>query len=255
MIKLNDFELKFSNMGYFTSEKEWIHPKRTIDTYEIIFVTNGQVFICEDKKKYILNKGDVLVLHPYKLHFGYKQSENVSFFWLHFYCKNYDSIGEFNFHLRDHHNYKLLFRKLNHLAALNSNYNIIECELLLMLLNHKYTNIESNKLFYEISDYIRVNIASAPTVSSIAQKFNYSSDHLSKIFIKNCGINLKKYIDNERNNFVKSLLINTNLPINKVAIEANFIDDRALMKFFKYNNNQTPTEFRSKYYATHTNNK
>lgn len=255
MIKLDELELSFSNMGYFISEKEWIHPKRTIDTYEIIFVTSGQVFICEETKQHVLCKGDVLVLQPNKLHFGYKQSENVSFFWLHFYCKNYDSIGEFNFHLNDYHNYKLLFRQLNHFATLDSNHSIIECEILLMLLNHKHIKSENSKLFYEISDYIRVNIANAPTVSSIAQKYNYSSDHLSKIFVKNCGINLKKYIDNERNNFIKSLLINTNLSISKIAKEANFIDDKAMIKFFKYNNNQTPTEFRSQYYATHTNNK
>ena len=93
------------------------------------------------------------------------------------------------------------------------------------------------------------------TVSNIAKNYGYNPDYLSKIFIKNTGLSLKKYINKERNVYVKSLLLNTNLSIKEIAEQANFIDDGAFIKFFRYNNAQTPTEFRSKNYGTHMNNK
>ena len=83
----------------------------------------------------------------------------------------------------------------------------------------------------------------------------FAGHYSSKIFIKNTGLSLKKYINKERNVYVKSLLLNTNLTIKEIAEQTNFVDDGSFIKFFKYNNAQTPTEFRSSYYGTHTNNK
>lgn len=254
MINVNGLKLNFAYMGYFVGNKNWIHPSVTIDTYEIIFVTNGQVFIREDDKNYSLNKGDVLLLHANHPHKGYKKSDDASFFWLHFYSENYDDSFPKYFHVKDYHNYELLFRRLNHFASIKANPAIIECELALLFLNNASAQNKSSKLFYDVADYIKINVSKALTVNSVAYNFGYSADHLSKIFIKNIGLSLKKFIDNERNSFVKSLLLNTNLTIKEIAHTAKFIDDKSLIKFFRYNNQQTPTEFRSRNFATHTNN-
>ncbi|MBR2617116.1 MAG: helix-turn-helix transcriptional regulator [Clostridia bacterium] len=155
--------------------------------------------------------------------------------------------------MNDHYNYTLLFRRLNHLSTIGTPSAVIECEIALMLLN-RHEKAQSSKLFSEIADYIQVRVASAPTVSGVAEKFGYNPDYLSKLFIKHTGLPLKKYIDSERNGFVKSLLINTNLSIKEIASTAAFLDHGALIKFFRYNNGITPTEFRAQNFATHTNN-
>ncbi len=253
MIIIDGTKITFSNMGYFVGKESWIHPDRVIDTYEIIFVTGGQAFIREGETDYALSKGDVLILRPNVRHCGYKKSEDASFFWLHFYAENFEKLTPRFFHVNDDYNYNLLFRRLNHLSTIGAAPSIIECEIALMLLNRR-TQIKSNKLFSEIADYIRVHVSSAPTVSGVAEKFGYNPDYLSKLFIKHAGLPLKKYIDSERNGFVKSLLINTNLSIKEIAEAAAFSDDGALIKFFRYNNGITPTEFRAQNYATHTNN-
>lgn len=253
MIVIDGTKISFSNMGYFVGDKNWIHPDRVIDTYEIIFVTGGWVFIREGETDYALKKGDVLLLSPNTRHYGYRKSDDASFFWLHFYAENFEKINPRFFHVNDHYNYTLLFRRLNHLSTIGAAPSIIECEIALMLLN-RHEKAQSSKLFSEIADYIQVRVASAPTVSGVAEKFGYNPDYLSKLFIKHTGLPLKKYIDSERNGFVKSLLINTNLSIKEIAEAAAFLDHGALIKFFRYNNGLTPTEFRAQNFATHTNN-
>lgn len=254
MIKLDGFSIAFSNMGYFTGANDWTHPSRIIDTYEIIFITKGTVYIREGDTDYILERGDMLIMRPNVRHYGTKSSSDCAFYWLHFKLDNGSVISNRYIKTKDHYNYELLFRKLNHLATISKSPNLVECELALLLLD-KSDKFTDDKLFFEVQDFIKTNIALAPTVDSIAKKFSYSPDYLSKIFIKNTGVSLKKYIDSERNAFIKSMLINTNLQIKEIASVASFIDDGALTKFFKYNNKVSPTEFRSRYYATHTNTK
>ena len=54
----------FSNMGLFDTEADWIHPTVTINTYELIFVTEGEVKIREKEKNFRFKKGDMLLLEP-----------------------------------------------------------------------------------------------------------------------------------------------------------------------------------------------
>ena len=76
-------EIKWISSGKFVSRGEWIHPDRIIDSYEIIFVIKGTVYIDENGTKHKLEKNDILLLEPHLRHFGYKTSENTSFYWLH----------------------------------------------------------------------------------------------------------------------------------------------------------------------------
>ena len=49
-----DISYKFS--GLFLTNEEWIHPKRKIDTYEIIYMQQGTAFIQEEGTSYILKR-------------------------------------------------------------------------------------------------------------------------------------------------------------------------------------------------------
>ena len=39
--------VKFDYAGLFQSEREWIHPKRIGTSYEIIYMTEGEMYIEE----------------------------------------------------------------------------------------------------------------------------------------------------------------------------------------------------------------
>ena len=79
--------IKSSLCGIFTADDSWIHMERIIDSYELILVTKGTVFIQQDYEKYIINKGDILLLTPGLKHKGYSFSaKGTRFYWVHFYC-------------------------------------------------------------------------------------------------------------------------------------------------------------------------
>ena len=242
-------------MGEFIGGKGWMHPEIAVNTHELIFVTAGEVFIEEDGILYHLKAGDLLCLKPNKIHRGYRKSDNARFFWLHFSSDGYEKIGIYNHRTADIHGYVLLFKQLGHLATLEGTSELIECRIAALLLDIMRERDTKSKLFSDICEYIRRNISAPITVRSIADTFCYSSDYLSRVFTKSCGLSLKAYIDAERNTYIKHLLLNTNLTVRQISDKAGFESDNALIKFFKYNNSTTPTAFRNSYYASHTNSK
>lgn len=78
-------DVKKCGVGKFTSHGEWIHPDRVIDSYEIIFVTKGEVYISESGTEHRLKHSEILILQPNLRHFGYKASTNTEFWGLHWY--------------------------------------------------------------------------------------------------------------------------------------------------------------------------
>lgn len=255
MINLNGITtVKFSNMGLFFSDFEWIHPEVSVPTYEIIFVIKGVAYIEENGERYELREGDMRCLIPNKIHRGYRTSE-CSFYWLHFYAENYDEIGVYSAHPEDFSSAVVLFKEINHLASLQSENALIECKLLAFLLQLNKGKHLKSKIFSDIAEYIRVNADKEITASSISKRFGYNADHLSKLFAANCGLPLKKYIDRIRLDFICNLLLSTTLSVKEIAEKSGFESDNALIKFFKYHKKQTPVKYRNSIYLSHTNNK
>ena len=54
--------MSYLNGGLFDCTGEWIHPKRTIESNELIYVRRGQVFIEEDGTEYVLGENDIILL-------------------------------------------------------------------------------------------------------------------------------------------------------------------------------------------------
>ena len=109
-----EFEsLIYISSGKFTSRETWIHPSRVLDSGEIIYVTDGEVFIAEDDVNYHLKAGDILILNAGKHHYGYMQSEKtVSFYWVHFKCEEQNEINLKYLMLGNLYHINILFRQL-----------------------------------------------------------------------------------------------------------------------------------------------
>ena len=89
MINYNGADFEASIAGLFYTDKEWTHPKTSIETYEIVLVVNGTVYIEEDGERYTLHQNDLLVLDPKKTHGGFAASTGItSFYWVHFYTSD-----------------------------------------------------------------------------------------------------------------------------------------------------------------------
>ncbi len=256
MISFDGIDLTFSNMGLFVTEQPWTHPTRMIDSYELIYVLNGNFHMKEGDITYYLQPKTALFLSPNTLHGGIAKSiGEVKFYWLHFYCNDPKSLGLpklFTNNELDNNQY--LFQELMTQQQLN---NKLLCDIKLAELLTKISSLTNNrypKLISEIIEYIRINAQKNLSVDVISAAFRYNNDYLSKLFKKSVGISLHSFINQTKVKLIKSHLLNTNLSVKELSRQCGFEDENNFVKFFKYHTQKTPTEYRSKHNIMHLNN-
>ena len=249
--------VKYDGSGKFISRGEWIHPERIIKSYEIIFVTEGEVNIEENEIKYILKKDDILILEPDKNHKGFKKSSNTSFYWMHFISENNPLSYIKTLHIDNSYNLTLLSNQLIHYSLVN-NFPEVKDYLIRIIIAEIYSiseNLTDNKLVNQIAEWIRINSDTKLTAKDISEYFGYNSDYISRLFKKYYNMSLKKYVDEAKINTIKKKLLSSSLSLPKISDECGFEEYKYFLKFFKYHTNMTPTKFRSTYSKTHIINK
>lgn len=246
--------------GLFYSRGEWIHPKRTISTYECILMLDGTAYIEENGKKYALQSGDLLLLEPDKPHSGYMPSSGkVSFLWAHFSgLYGATKLPKYTRPLC-FDRLILLFRQLLHYAN-SPDYDKEAADLVMRLIlteleaEAKKKKEKSTSLYAGICEWCRTNSDRKITTADVAQHFGYNKDYLNRMFTKYGGCGLKEYISARRIEHIRSMLL-SDITLKEIARRTGFDDYKDLLKFFRYHEGLTPTQFRNLYYNTHTNNK
>ena len=111
------------------------------------------------------------------------------------------------------------------------------------------------KVVEETLSYIQANADIELTASKVANHFDYSPEHLSRILKKHCGFTLKTIIDEAIINTSKGLLSNTNLSVKEISSLLKFPNSNAFINFFKYHENLSPSVFRSQFTLVSINSK
>ena len=256
---MNEKTMKFEYGGKFTSRGEWIHPERSIETYEWIVMTEGEAQIEEDGKQYDLQKGSVLLLEPGKLHRGTKLSQKrVSFYWIHFRAEDAFK-AEKCFSLCDPYEVSLLCRQLLHYSQ--KQYPADAADALLAVLFYELKRqggggaAATGALATRVREWIRINVDRSLEVGDVAAHFGYHADYLSRVFQQAFGHGLKAEIDACRMRRIKHLLLESDLTLYEIADRVGMTDYKLFLKFFKYHEGMTPSEFRALYPYFHTNNR
>ncbi len=238
-------QVKIQHVGKFVSKDEWKHPNKVLDTYEIIFVTKGNVYINKGGIEYALEENDVILLEPGIRHFGYKSSTDTEFFWLHWHSDTNLLENTNHITLENPYHISVYFRQLMEARAMNKPAEIIDCLTRLILLeisiNAKQTN--ASPIVEKVRAWIRANSNSSITTEEVAKQVGYNADYLNRVFKATFQKTVKQYIDEERILYIKTLMLNHNLPLKVVARRSGFADYKYFLKFFKYHEGITPTEF------------
>lgn len=256
MINLNQVELRFSNMGLFVSHDPWTHPQRIINSYEIIYVLDGEFDMKEDDKTYHLKPHSIFLLEPGLKHGGVKKTTGtIKFYWVHFYCEQYQA-----FNLEKLYTDKALEKELylfQEIMTYQQTENTLLCEIKLAELLVKLSGlkkIKHPKIVSEILEYIRINAGSNLTVNTVCSEFGYSADHCSRIIKKFMGISLNSLINQTKIKHIKTTLLNTNFPIKRISKLCGFEDENAFAKFFKYHTKLSPSQYRNTHNGIKVNN-
>ncbi|MCJ7843234.1 AraC family transcriptional regulator [Lederbergia sp. NSJ-179] len=281
------------SVGQFISNESWRHVKRTIDSYEVIIGVDEILYMEVDGTPYEVKPGDILFIQPDTVHSGYSNSKSgVSFYWFHFYCNTQieeidgemmdDLVKELraNPHLNGTNSniflpiystpsqierINILFNQLLDVATANyyNNHAIdyLATSLLIELSEQTVTNFQTSfertdtdKKLATIMEWIRINAMGNISVHSIAEKFNYNKDYLTRIFKKKVGMNIQEYIHILKIAKAKDLLSRTDTSVKRIASIVGINDEKYFMRLFKRYVKLTPTEFRKAYYRKQLNN-
>ena len=250
--------IHFHYAGLFQKEGTWSHPERTESTYEIIYVTRGEVFLTEEDREYRLREGQLLLLSPHVCHRGSRPSENVSFYWLHFSLTEGVSLPFSTRFFEKFENVSLL-KELLHCQNLPSPPHYLVNSILLHVLSElcrlsgehePHPNAAAEKIY----EWIRINADASLSVTHAAARFGYSPDHLSRICKKSFGVGAEALINRFLCEKAKNLLCNTEKYVKEIAAELKFPGDKAFIAFFKYHEGCFPSEFRNRFGKIHMNN-
>lgn len=103
--------------------------------------------------------------------------------------------------------------------------------------------VEDNRL-KEIFADIHENYREKLTVSSLAQKYHYHPDYLSRYFKQQSGISLKRYVYGVRLNFVHHEVLTTNKTIQDIFHDNGITNIKLGTQLFKEQYGLTPFQLR-----------
>ncbi len=265
-IRLMFETVKYISCGKFISSGKWIHPNRVIDSHELIFVLEGEVYLNENGVEYVLHKNDILHLEPGVNHFGFRESEDTSFYWVH-WTGHPDENMKKQFSPENPYTIFLLFSQLLH-YSIDARFVESTDYVIRLILAELYADsapVTENALVKRVTDWIRSNSSRALTVRDVSDHFGYNADYLSRLLKKQYGQNLKDFLVKSRMEFIKKQLLSNrqlqaysgvfgvNSSLGEIAAACGFDDYKAFLKFFKYHEKMTPTEFCATYVKTHIN--
>lgn len=257
MITLNSQKnIEYVSSGLFRSNGEWCHPERIIDTYEVIFVVKGEVYISEGEEAYHLSENEILLLAPSVSHKGIRNTEGVSFYWMHF--KSSDAPSFKNIKISDSSLLKTMFSSLMHITntdGYSRDSRDLICALIVeeVLFCSRQREECSSVLVSELREYIRLNIGRGVSVGSVSSHFGYHPNYLGQLFLKITGVGMKEYIAEVKIKKASELLATTLCSVKEISSMLGFHSENHFIKFFKYHTLTTPSKYRSAYANTHIN--
>ncbi len=264
--------LTYLSCGQLVRDRNFLHPRRCIDSYVLIVVVRGSLYIAQDKTNYVVSDNEYIILRSNTLHYGYNSStEYLQYYWTHFYVPDgtyiYDDVNAFecgtddNYIIPEYGDLKyskrvqLLFSQLLDESfrkpQIKSKFMDYFLTCLLMELSEEFKEQENKDISEEIiniKNWIHNNYNQSITVARIAELFHYNPDYLSNMFKKTVHISLKRYINEIRINEAKNILISTRYSLKEIAFQCAFNDEKYFLKVFKQIEGITPTEYKKAFF-------
>lgn len=109
----------------------------------------------------------------------------------------------------------------------------------------EYTK-ESGTVVGKMKEYIRAHFHEEVTRNTLAKEFFLNPDYLARLFKKEAGLSIGGYLQEVRVREAKSLLANTALPVNEVALRVGYDNISYFSRVFREKTGLAPIEYRRK---------
>ena len=125
---------------------------------------------------------------------------------------------------------------------------------MLVWIKHIIARIQEDTLYNEdslsivdkVKRYLALHISDNPSREDLANYVFLNPDYLSRLFRKETGMTLISYCQNTRLQYIKDLLVKTDMSIGKIAMQLGYSNFSHFTRAFKELTGVSPTEYREK---------
>ena len=240
--------------GEFVSpERGWRHLTRQLFEYEMMIVTEGELYIADEEREYHVKAGEYLIMSPTRHQHGTRVCK-CRFYWMHFRCPALPASLSLppQGKVYDAENIRTLSQMLlsSEAEAARSVRSVYLATQILLELARGQSGAEKtlslSGLKESVKNYVTYHRFSQIRVSEIARALGYHEKYLSAAFHAQEGITLKAYIDGQRLEEAKRLLLETDYTVSQISYYLNFISPHNFARFFKSHVGMTACEYRIK---------
>ena len=240
------------------------HVERTLKDYEIFFVESGVLNIKQGENRAV-KRGET-TLHLKDMYQGGTAYSENSFYWLHFdgeieifddekeAKERAEKTGGFYFSdwfAPENSDFAVsLLNEMNRLVFEPDAKKVLDALIYAFLaeLARQYSSNKrtygGNKKIAEIATFIKLNAEKELTTGGVAERFSYNPRYLGKLFKKTVGVSLGKYIEQQKIEKAKRILLATDDGVRAVAESVGYKDEFYFMRVFKKATGTTPTKWR-----------
>lgn len=256
------------------------HPDRyRLGYFDVIIVRNGALYLGEENQSWALNENDALILEPDKHHFPVKPcSVETSFYWFHFLTPNRwlsqaephlfagsPSMSNLHFHMDNatvhlpkHQNLaypKELFSNLDLLMASTlkpSKLALWETQMTFMkVIQHleagQGPKDSSTQLAEQLELYLKQNYHRPITNQDLANRFHMHPNYLARCMKAAFQYTPLEYLLRYRLEQGRSLLIQTDAPIQRITEDIGFSQVSYFSRCFKEQYGLSPHHYRKQF--------
>ncbi len=261
------------NGGLFVSPGFGTHAQRVIDSYELIFVTQGCLDIFEGPRSFHLERNQSLLLYPGLRHGGLRPyPPDVNFYWAHFRVRQdgaHDSVVDVpkSATVRDPEGLTELFCRFisdQESGVLDPCSAAQLIALMLCLIAEggadapappsRGARKDQGGIVEAVHRYIDGEYRAPISTAGIAKALGFNPDYLERVFHDSAHISIIDALHQKRIGMAKAALhTNVRRNINEIAFECGYAEPSYFRRMFKRLTGLTPREFRSLYARTHIN--
>lgn len=253
--------------GMFVSRGVGRHPKRIIDTFEIIYIDSGKLGMAEEKQRFSIYPGESLLLQPGREHRGTEPyPPDLRFYWIHFKLKP-DRAASSSAAMtleqqkqirRPECMVELLRTFLRNQEEDISDSATQDCILYLllkeMLLPHQTSDPgKASYLAEQAGIIIKTRFHENISTMEIAKELECNPDYLGRIFKKHHEKTITQAIHQRQTAQASEFLLNSNMNVNQISSHCGFSDAGHFRRIFKQQTGLSPREYRASHSKIHVN--
>ncbi|PTL11604.1 hypothetical protein BUZ15_00870 [Staphylococcus gallinarum] len=255
------------NSEYNITFNDTMHSTRRINKgMLIVLVLNGSLSVEQGYTSTIYPKGEIFIINHNET-YQFKELADCYYISIHI-LQNYlqmtlsEDIGKY-FILKGKKLQDTIYQQLGHTIAKIGTVFIRKgrfhqlyiaqqmIDLLFIIIRYIPTKEEpttivknKDKRIAAVCDYIKHYYSEPITLNEVAEHFDVSVSYLSRKFKQQMGIGFTHYINQIRLEHAKDDLLHTQLTVTQIAFKNGFNSSNLLIKYFRQEMKQTPSEYR-----------